>query len=635
MPPLLIAYPVIDPVLVDIGPLPIRWYALAYIGGLVGGWAAARFLVARERLWGGRAHASVLSIDDLVVYIAVGIIAGGRLGYILFYNLPFYLANPLEMLVVWRGGMAFHGGLVGAALAIALFARRRGLPVLSVADTVAPVVPIGLCLGRVANFIKPELWGRVTDAPWAMVFPGSDGQPRHPSQLYEAGLEGVALLILLWIVIARGGLQARGARHRPVLHRLRRRAGRLRVLPRARSAARLPVRRRHHGHAAVAAAHSRRRAAAFEGAAPRGRDGLRVNALGEELALLIAQEGPLSVERFMILALQHPRHGYYTTRNPFGRAGDFVTAPDVSQMFGELVGLWAAQVWLALGAPPAFSLVELGPGRGTMIADALRATRAVPGFRDAADVHLVETSPVLRAAQAETLRASGARPTWHGMVETLPGGPAIVLANEFFDALPVRHYVRGRAGWHERQVGLGADGRLAFGAAGEPVAVAAPHAAPGTMLEVGHAAMAATAQLARRIALEGGALLALDYGHARSAFGETLQAMRGHAFVDPLDAPGEADLTTHVDFAALRSAAEDAGARAWGPVPQGVWLERLGIRARAAALTARATSAQAEAIAAALARLTAPTSSMATLFKAFAVTQAGAAPPGFEDISCS
>ena len=359
-----------------------------------------------------------------------------------------------------------------------------------------------------------------------------------------------------------------------------------------------------------------------------------MNALGEELALLIAEEGPLSVERFMTLALQHPRHGYYTTRNPFGRAGDFVTAPDVSQMFGELVGLWAAQVWLAMGAPPAFPLVELGPGRGTMMADALRAARTVPGFGDAAALHLVDSSPVLRAAQAEALRASGATPTWHNAIETLPGGPAVVLANEFFDALPVRHYVRGADGWHERQVGLDADGRLVFGAAAEPIAVAAGSAPPGTLLEIGAAARRVAAQLGRRIAAEGGALLALDYGHARSAFGETLQAMRAHAFVDPLQTPGEADLTTHVDFAALRGAVEDAGARAWGPVPQGAWLERLGIRARAAALTARATPAQAEAIAAALARLTAPTSSMATLFKAFAVTQAGAAPPGFEDVPC-
>jgi phosphatidylglycerol:prolipoprotein diacylglycerol transferase len=210
VPPLLIAYPAIDPVLVNLGPLPIRWYALAYIGGLVGGWAAARFLVARDTLWGGRPHATVLAIDDLVVYIAAGIILGGRLGYVLFYNLPYYLAHPLEVLVVWKGGMAFHGGLIGTAIAMAIFARRHGLTLSSVSDTVAPVVPIGLCLGRLANFIKPELWGRVTDVPWAMIFPGSDGQPRHPSQLYEAGLEGVALFVLLWIVIAAGGLKRDG-----------------------------------------------------------------------------------------------------------------------------------------------------------------------------------------------------------------------------------------------------------------------------------------------------------------------------------------------------------------------------------------------------------------------------------------
>ena len=210
MPPLVITYPVIDPVLVHIGPLPIRWYALAYIGGLIGGWGGARILAARQRLWGARPHPSVLSIDDLVVYIAVGIIGGGRIGYVLFYNLPFYLAHPRETLFVWNGGMSFHGGLIGTALAMAVFARRNHVTLDSVTDMVAAVVPIGLFLGRVANFIKPELWGRPTDVAWAMVFPGSDGLPRHPSQLYEAGLEGLALLVLLWIVIARGGLRREG-----------------------------------------------------------------------------------------------------------------------------------------------------------------------------------------------------------------------------------------------------------------------------------------------------------------------------------------------------------------------------------------------------------------------------------------
>ena len=357
-----------------------------------------------------------------------------------------------------------------------------------------------------------------------------------------------------------------------------------------------------------------------------------MSALGDALRLIIAEEGPISVERFMLLALQHPVHGYYTGKMPFGRSGDFITAPDVSQMFGELVGLWAAQVWIGMGAPHGLHLVELGPGRGTMMADALRATRVVPGFFGGMTLHLVETSLVLQAAQAETLAAGGIAPTWHRSIEALPEGPAIILANEFFDALPVRHFVRGATGWHERQVGLDADDRLAFGAAAEPIAIDAASGAPGAILEIGHAARSVMTRLAGRIAAQGGAVLVCDYGHVETALGETLQAMQHHGFVDPLAAPGEADLTTHVDFAMLRQAAEAAGARAWGPVAQGLWLERLGIEARARALKANAAGVQAEAIDAARVRLTAPDSSMATLFKVLAVTQADApAPPGFED----
>ena len=212
MPFFVIPYPVIDPVLVDIGPFPIRWYALAYVAGLVAGWATTRFLVGRDRLWiPGQPRPSVVSIDDLVVYIAVGIILGGRLGYVLFYNLPFFLANPGEIPKLWTGGMAFHGGLVGTVLGLWLFARRQKVPTLTVADVVAAGVPFGLLFGRLANFIKPELWGRVTDVPWAMVFPGGGPLPRHPSQLYEASLEGVILLMILAIAISRGAL------HRPGL----------------------------------------------------------------------------------------------------------------------------------------------------------------------------------------------------------------------------------------------------------------------------------------------------------------------------------------------------------------------------------------------------------------------------------
>ena len=210
MTPSLIAYPVIDPVLVHLGPLPIRWYALAFIGALLAGWGGTRFLYGRPRFWGARAHPSVPAMDDLVVYMAAGIILGGRIGYILFYNLPYYRVHPLDMLQVWNGGMSFHGGFLGAIVAMTVFAWRNGVSVLSVTDAVAATVPVGIVCVRLANFIKPELWGRPTDVAWAMIFPGSDGQPRHPSQLYEAGLEGVVLFLVLWFAIYRGGLRRDG-----------------------------------------------------------------------------------------------------------------------------------------------------------------------------------------------------------------------------------------------------------------------------------------------------------------------------------------------------------------------------------------------------------------------------------------
>jgi phosphatidylglycerol:prolipoprotein diacylglycerol transferase len=195
---------------VNIGPFPIRWYALAYIAGLIFGWAYARFLVGCPPFWNGLPRPSIASIDDLIVYIAVGIIFGGRLGYVLFYNPAFYAQNLAEIPAVWKGGMSFHGGLLGAALAITVFARRQKVAVLSVTDISAAATPIGLCLGRIANFIKPELWGRPTDVPWAMVFPGAGPLPRHPSQLYEASLEGAALFVLLYIAIYFGALRRPG-----------------------------------------------------------------------------------------------------------------------------------------------------------------------------------------------------------------------------------------------------------------------------------------------------------------------------------------------------------------------------------------------------------------------------------------
>lgn len=210
LPVLAIPYPQIDPVLVQIGPVAIRWYALAYLAGLVLGWLYARALVARERLWGAQPRPSADSMDDLLVYAALGVILGGRIGYVLFYNLDYFLANPSKIIAVWEGGMAFHGGLAGAAAAVWLFARRHGVSALSVADICSTVVPIGIFLGRIANFIKPELWGRPTDVPWAMVFPGAGPFPRHPSQLYEAALEGLVLFFVMMLAVRMGALKRPG-----------------------------------------------------------------------------------------------------------------------------------------------------------------------------------------------------------------------------------------------------------------------------------------------------------------------------------------------------------------------------------------------------------------------------------------
>jgi phosphatidylglycerol---prolipoprotein diacylglyceryl transferase len=210
MPFLVLPFPVIDPVALNLGPFPIRWYALAYIFGLMLGWAYQRALVRADRLWNARQpRPSVESLDDLLVFVAIGIIVGGRLGHVLFYDPGFYFAHPLEIFQTWKGGMAFHGGLIGALIGIGLFARREKIPVLTVVDLVAIVAPIGILFGRLANFIKPEMWGRPTDVPWAMVFP-VDALPRHPSQLYEAALEGLALLILLNVAARFGAFKRPG-----------------------------------------------------------------------------------------------------------------------------------------------------------------------------------------------------------------------------------------------------------------------------------------------------------------------------------------------------------------------------------------------------------------------------------------
>ncbi len=345
-----------------------------------------------------------------------------------------------------------------------------------------------------------------------------------------------------------------------------------------------------------------------------------MTALAHLIAAEIAAAGPMRLDRYMGLCLGHPVHGYYAAREPFGRAGDFVTAPEISQMFGELLGLWAAQVWLDLGRPAPFRLIELGPGRGTLMADALRAGRAVPGFAAAAAPVFVETSERLRALQARAVPGAA-----HvARLEDAPGGPAAVLANEFFDALPIRQFQRAGGVWRERLVGLGDGGageaRLVWGLGG---ALPGPRAPDGAVRETCAAGAAVALALGRRLAAEGGAALLIDYGAEPppEGGGDTLQALADHAPADPLAAPGEADLTAHVDFAALAAAVRGGGAAVVPLSTQGALLEALGIGLRARAL-ARAAPGRAAEIEAQLHRLTDP-SAMGALFKAL-----GAAGPG-------
>jgi SAM-dependent MidA family methyltransferase len=355
------------------------------------------------------------------------------------------------------------------------------------------------------------------------------------------------------------------------------------------------------------------------------------------LLALIRETGPISVERFMALALGHPRHGYYMTRDPLGRGGDFTTAPEISQMFGELLAIWAMATWQEMGAPAQLRLVELGPGRGTLMADLLRAARALPPFHAALACHLVETSPVLVAEQQHRLRAVGVPCSWHGALATVPADrPTILLANEFLDALPVRQFVRAGAGWHERLVGASPQGELHFGLAPEAEPGLALPAAEGAVLEVPSQALTIMRTVAERLLHTGGAALFIDYGHADSGegppLGDTLQAMHRHGFVPVLERPGEVDITSHVSFGAMARAAAGAGARVHGPIPQGALLQRLGLSARVERLRAGATPEQAAAILAAAERLTDPApTGMGHLFKALALSHPDLATlPAFE-----
>ncbi|MEQ8603066.1 MAG: class I SAM-dependent methyltransferase [Marivibrio sp.] len=346
----------------------------------------------------------------------------------------------------------------------------------------------------------------------------------------------------------------------------------------------------------------------------------------------LALEGPIPISEFMALALGHPQHGYYMTRDPLGAAGDFTTAPEISQMFGELIGLWCAEVWRLIGEPARVRLVELGPGRGTLMADMLRAARMAPGFRQALRVTLVETSPALRAAQDRTLTQETIPVDWAESVDALPdeGAPLLIVANEFFDALPIRQFQKTAAGWRERLVALEPEtGALALTLAPAPGPAAAliperaaERADAGAIVEIAPAAWSVAAALGERLTACGGAALIVDYGHGASAPGDTLQAVKAHRYCGVLEHVGEADLTAHVDFDALARAFSEAGCRPAPLATQGGFLQALGIVQRAATLARKgdpaAVRAQAE-------RLVAP-DQMGTLFKVLGAAAPATAP---------
>jgi NADH dehydrogenase [ubiquinone] 1 alpha subcomplex assembly factor 7 len=343
-----------------------------------------------------------------------------------------------------------------------------------------------------------------------------------------------------------------------------------------------------------------------------------MTALPAIIKSIIAEQGPMPIDRYMTLCLSHPQYGYYITRDPLGARGDFTTSPEISQVFGELIGVWVAQVWQQLGSPRHFALVELGPGRGTLMADVLRVLMKVPACRKAAQVHLVETSPVLRQAQLERVPDA----TWHSSVASLPGLTSIVLANEFFDALPIRQFERQGGRVFERCIAV-ADGQL------DTVLVPAAYQIPiggDGIYEDASIRDAMATYLGSHLNTSSGAALVIDYGHVRPALGDTLQAMKAHRFSGITEHAGEADLTSHVDFASLGQGFAKAGAKIAGLMTQGQFLEAMGLEARTRILATNVTDEKHRDIIAASERLANP-AQMGELFKVMAVTGGLAEPP--------
>jgi NADH dehydrogenase [ubiquinone] 1 alpha subcomplex assembly factor 7 len=358
--------------------------------------------------------------------------------------------------------------------------------------------------------------------------------------------------------------------------------------------------------------------------------------LEERLVALIRANGPITIADYMEDALGHPHDGYYSTESAIGAEGDFTTAPEISQIFGELIGLWLVQSWRDMGEPKKFNLIEFGPGRGVLMADALRAAALRRPFLEAADLWLVEKSGRLRHEQRRRLEKLAIAPRWTDDFAGIPPAPSLVLANEFFDCLPIRQFERTAAGWRERLIGLSGDGAgLAFCLAKTPPIADLPlpkEARIGAVFEICAAGEALVAAISCALLVNGGRALIIDYGHFDSGFGDTLQAVRRHAYWPPLASPGKADLTAHVNFDALVRTAIDVGASVYGPIAQGTFLDRLGLAARAERLSAGKTPAQRFEIEQAVRRLAAP-QEMGEVFKGLVLSSPSLPPPaGFETL---
>lgn len=354
--------------------------------------------------------------------------------------------------------------------------------------------------------------------------------------------------------------------------------------------------------------------------------------LAARLKARIARNGPISVSDYMEACLADASAGYYTSRQPIGATGDFITSPEVSQIFGELIGLWAVAVWQSMGEPRLVTVAELGPGRGTLMSDALRAWRSAPAFNANVSVALIETSTTLREAQHAALHDAEVPARWFDTLDDVPHGPLIVIANEFVDALPIRQLVWRDGTWRERGINIDRNGDFAFCEGREVLSEAlrqladALDAPDGSILEVRPAAAALVSTLAARSREAPLAALIVDYGHDQTGCGDTLQAVSRHEFADPLSAPGEIDLTAHVDFAALKDSAAGHGLLAYGPIPQGEFLLKLGLEPRRDRLYEQATPEQRQDILSSTERLIDP-QAMGMLFKALALTSSGLAPP--------